>query len=211
MKNVGEAFSFYVKYHSEMDTLYGDEDFGILPKMDENKREELENRINKIGDLASEDVANLLMKVSDIFLATLQDKAGAARLRRKSKMEELWSTEIQIWPKKIISKPKDWNFTMGASLIAFEGSFKFAIWAWPRSSSITPEKVVAKYKNVLPNIFSNVSILDKKTIGLHIQDVVVDGSGPFFVSEEILLEASQKTANVFVDKMLEDFLNNFQE
>lgn len=209
MKNVGEAFAFYVKYHSEMDSLYSDEDLSILPKMEESKRQDLENRINKIGDLASEEAANLLIKISNIFLSSIHNKAGAAILRKKYKMEELWNTEIQIWPKSITSKPKDWNFTMGSSLIAFDGSFKFVIWAWPRSSSITAEKVVAKYKNVFPNIFSNVHILDKKTIGLYMQDIKVDGSGPFFVSEETLLEVSQQTATTFADKMLADFLNNF--
>jgi hypothetical protein len=125
-------------------------------------------------------------------------------------MESSWDTEIQIWPKSLNSKPKNWDYTMGASLLYLDGSLKLLIWVWSRNAKISPAKIVEKYKNIMPNAVFNIDELNRKSVHLNVIEIkceIIDGR--FSVDQGPLLDSCKTTAGLFAEKILPSFLNDY--
>ena len=98
MKSIGKSLNFYLKYFHEMEALYLNEDNGLLESIDAS--EEVQLKLNKVGDMASYQVADLLFdiakRIQSIVPATFSTRIG----NQRTYVIGYWIIGIWFWPKR---------------------------------------------------------------------------------------------------------------
>lgn len=124
MKSIGNALSFYCQYPAEMKALYFEKEYGLI-----DNNEETIDKIEEVGEAASEDIKNLLLKITNIIKEKVSSRASVKAFSKQTTMREQWKTELHVWEKKVKERPEYVFHSMGTSIRVFKGKVHILLWA----------------------------------------------------------------------------------